>query len=209
MSPTRKIVVGVSGASGAPYAQRLLDFLAGPGRDQGIETHLVFTKFGRLCWQDEVGTDPSAYGFPVYNPGDMTAPFASGSARFDSLVVIPASAGQLARIAHGVSADLIGRCADVQLKEGRRVLLVLRESPYSLVHIRNMKLCAEAGVRIMPASPSFYSGPTDIPSLLDTVVARVLDQLDIDNSLMKRWAGRLPPEERFSQVAPPATEEPA
>ena len=124
-----KLVVGVSGASGAPYARRLLDFLAGPGRELGVETHVVFTKFGRLCWADEVGTDPAAYGFPVYNPGDMTAPFASGSARFDALVVVPASAGQLGRIAHGISADLVGRCADVMLKEGRTVLLVLRESP--------------------------------------------------------------------------------
>jgi 4-hydroxy-3-polyprenylbenzoate decarboxylase len=207
VSRPRKIVVGVSGASGAPYAQRLLDFMAGPGREAGIETHVVFTKFGRLNWQDEVGTDPADYGFPVYNPGDMTAPFASGSARFDSLVVIPASAGQLGRIAHGVSADLVGRCADVMLKERRRVLLVLRESPYSLVHVRNMQACIEAGVSVMPASPSFYSGPRSITDLLDTVVARVLDQLDIDNALMKRWAGRLPPEERFSRVAPTASEE--
>lgn len=194
-----KLVVGISGASGAPYAKRLLDFLAGPGRDAGIETHVIFTKFGKLNWTDEVGTDPAAYGFPIHNPGDMAAPMASGSARFDALVVIPASAGQLSRICHGVSADLVGRTADVLLKEGRTVLLVLRESPYSLVHVRNMKLFLEAGGRLMPASPSFYSGPDSIEALLDTVVARVLDQLGIDNALMKRWAGRLPPDERFAQ----------
>lgn len=195
-----KLVVGVSGASGAPYARRMLDFLAGPGAAAGIETHLVFTRFGRVCWQDEVGTDPASYGFPIYGTGDMTAPIASGSARFDAMVVIPASAGQLARIAHGISTDLVGRCADVMLKERRTVLLVLRESPYSLVHVRNMQLAIEAGVAIMPASPSFYSGPTSIDGLLDTVVARALDQLGIDNDLMKRWAGRPPPDERFANL---------
>jgi 4-hydroxy-3-polyprenylbenzoate decarboxylase len=183
-----RLVVGVSGASGAPYAARLLDFLAGPGRAAGIETHVVFTKFGRLCWQDEVGTDPAAYGFPLHLPGDMTAPFAS--ARFDAMVIVPCSAGQLGRIAAGVSADLVGRAADVMLKERRRLVLVLRESPYSLIHVRNMATVIEAGAVVMPASPSFYSRPEGINALLDTVVARALDQLGVDNALMRRWAGR-------------------
>ncbi len=185
-----KLVVGVSGASGAPYAARLLDFLAGPGREAGIETHVVFTRFGRLCWQDEVGTDPRAYPFPVYAPGDMTAPIASGSARFDAMVVVPCSAGQLSRIASGASADLVGRAADVMLKERRRLVLVLRESPYSLIHLRNMVAVTEAGAIVMPASPSFYSQPKSREELLDTVVARTLDLVGIDNALMRRWAGR-------------------
>jgi 4-hydroxy-3-polyprenylbenzoate decarboxylase len=185
-----KLVVGVSGASGAPYAARLLDFLAGPGREAGIEAHVVFTRFGRLCWQDEVGTDPRSYPFPVYAPGDMTAPVASGSARFDAMVVVPCSAGQLSRIASGASADLVGRAADVMLKERKRLVLVLRESPYSLVHLRNMVAVTEAGAVVMPASPSFYSQPKTREELLDTVVARTLDLLGIDNALMRRWAGR-------------------
>ena len=185
-----KLVVGVSGASGAPYAARLLDFLAGPGREAGIETHVVFTRFGRLCWQDEVGTDPRGYPFPVHAPGDMTAPIASGSARFDAMVVVPCSAGQLSRIASGASADLVGRAADVMLKERKRLVLVLRESPYSLIHLRNMVAVTEAGAIVMPASPSFYSQPKSREELLDTVVARTLDLLGIDNALMRRWAGR-------------------
>ena len=187
-----RLVVGVSGASGAPYAARLLDFLAGPGRAAGIETHVVFTKFGRLCWQDEVGTDPAAYGFPLHLPGDMTAPFASGSARFDAMVIVPCSAGQLGRIAAGVSADLVGRAADVMLKEKRPLVLVLRESPYNLILMRNMVAVAEAGATVIPASPSFYSRPRDLDALIDTVVCRVLDQVGIDNELMRRWSGRLP-----------------
>ncbi len=185
----KRVVVAVSGASGAPYAARLLQFCAGAGRDR-IEPHLVFTRVGRMCWADEVGTDPASTGFPVYGNQDLAAAFASGSARFDGMVVIPCSAGQLGRIAHGISADLVGRAADVMLKERRPLVLVLRESPYSLVHVRNMAAVIEAGAVVMPASPSFYSRPDGVDALLDTVVARVLDQLGVDNDLMERWAGR-------------------
>jgi 4-hydroxy-3-polyprenylbenzoate decarboxylase len=192
MTTPRKIVVGVTGASGAPYARRLLDFLRDNAGQHGLEPHVVFTKFGRLVWSDEVGTDPrEAYDFPLYNPGDMTAPFASGSAGFDAMVVVPCSAGSLARIAHGVSADLVGRAADVMLKEQRKLVLVLRESPYSLVQLRNMVAVAEAGALVMPASPSFYSAPQSIDALLDTVTARILDQLGVPNDLMRRWTGEL------------------
>jgi len=189
----RRVVVAVSGASGSRYAQRLLDFCAGDGRGR-IEPHLVFTRIGRMCWADEVGSDPLAYGFPIYQNQDLGAIFSSGSARFDGMVVLPCSAGQLARIAHGVSTDLVNRAADVMLKERRRLVLVLRESPYSLIHVRNMAACIEAGAVVMPASPSFYSRPKGIDQLLDTVVARVLDQLGIDNDLVPRWTGRTSPD---------------
>lgn len=189
----RRVVIGISGASGAPYAARLLGFLAAEGRAAGVEAHLVFTKMGRLVWEDEVGVDPATYGFPTYNPGDMTAPFASGSARFDAMAVVPCSAGQVARIAHGTSTDLVGRAADVMLKERRPLVLVVRESPYNLVHLRNMVAVTEAGALVMPASPSFYSRPQGLDELLDTVTARILDQLGIDNALMRRWAGRIRP----------------
>lgn len=184
-----KLVLAVSGASGAPYAQRMLDFLAGPGRERGIETHLVFSKTGRLVWQHEVGTDPRDYDLPVWGALDMTAPFASGSSRFDGMAVVPCSAGSLSRIAHGASMDLVGRAADVMLKERRRLVLCLREAPYSLVHLRNMQLVTEAGALVMPASPNFYSGPESVSDLLDTVVGRVLDQLGVDNDLVQRWKG--------------------
>jgi 4-hydroxy-3-polyprenylbenzoate decarboxylase len=191
-----KLVVGVSGASGAPYAWRMLSFLSGPGREAGIETHVVFSKFGRLCWDDEVGVDPASFDLPIHNPGDMTAPFASGSARFDAMVVVPCSVGQVGRIAHGVSADLIGRGADVMLKERKPLVLVVRETPFSLIALRNMATLVEAGAVVMPAAPSFYSQPDSVEALLDTVVARALDRLGVDNDLMRRWAGRPPARER-------------
>jgi 4-hydroxy-3-polyprenylbenzoate decarboxylase len=121
----------------------------------------------------------------------MTAPFASGSSRFDAMVVIPCSAAGMARIAHGVSQNLVGRAADVMLKERRPLLLVVRESPYSLVHLRNMVTVTEAGAMILPASPSFYSAPKGVGELLDTVTSRVLDHLGVDHELMRRWTGEL------------------
>ena len=187
----RRVVVGVGGASGAPYALRILEFFKEYGEEVGIEPHVVFTKTGRLVWNDEVGVDPASFGFPVYRPQDMTAPFASGSSRFDAMVVIPCSAAGMARIAHGVSHDLVGRAADVMLKERRPLVLVVRESPYSLIHLRNMVAVTEAGAMVIPASPSFYSAPAGVTELLDTVTARVLDQLGVDNKLMRRWTGRL------------------
>ena len=186
---TRKIVLGVTGASGAPYARQALQFLAGPGRDVGIETSVVFTKTARLVWSQEIGSDPAEFGLPLYNPSDMTAPFASGSARFDGMLILPASAGTLGRIATGVSTDLVSRAADVMLKERKKLVIVLRETPFSLIHVRNMETLLLAGATIMPASPSFYSRPDSVEALLNTVVARALDRLDIDNNLMKRWEG--------------------
>lgn len=198
-----KLVVAVGGASGAPYAYRLLQFLQAQGAAAGVETHLVFSRTGRLVWKDEVGIDPADFGFPTYGPSELTAPFASGSSRFDAMVVVPCSAGNLARVAHGVSTDLLSRAADVMLKERRRLVLVVRESPYNLIHLRNMAAVVEAGAVVMPASPSFYSGASDLWTLVDTVVARLLDQVGIDNALMKRWTGEL----QASRLgAPPATE---
>jgi len=119
----------------------------------------------------------------------MTAPFASGSAHFDGMAVVPCSAGCMARIAQGISTDLVGRAADVMLKERRPLVICLREAPYSLVHVRNMEQLLLAGARVLPASPSFYAQPASTQDLLDTVVGRVLDQLGIANDLLKRWEG--------------------
>jgi 4-hydroxy-3-polyprenylbenzoate decarboxylase len=184
-----KLVLGISGASGAPYAKRALDFLAGPGREAGIETDVVFTKTGRLVWQHEIGSAPNDLGFRTWNPNDMTAPFASGSAKYDAMLVIPCSAGCMARIAHGVSADLVGRAADVMLKERKPLVLVLRETPFSLIHLRNMEQITLAGGMVMPAAPSFYSRPKTMDALLDTVVARAFDRVGIANELVRRWSG--------------------
>jgi 4-hydroxy-3-polyprenylbenzoate decarboxylase len=186
-----KLVVGISGATGAPYARRLLDFLAQHAEAHGVSVDLVFTTTGKQVWKQEVGAEPR-YPWPVWKPHDFTAPFASGSALYDAMVVVPCSAGALSRIAYGMSVDLVGRAADVMLKEGRRLVLVLRETPISLVHARAITQVIEAGAVVLPASPSFYSGPKDIDALVDTVVARVLDKLALPNALMKRWTGLSP-----------------
>ncbi|HUK67107.1 MAG TPA: UbiX family flavin prenyltransferase [Anaeromyxobacteraceae bacterium] len=186
-----KLVVAVSGASGAPYARRLLDFFASEGPHHAVSVDLVFTETGKQVWMQEVGEAPS-YPFQTWKNRDFTAPFASGSARYDGMVVVPCSAGCLARIAYGVSLDLVGRAADVMLKERRRLILCLRESPLSLVHARALTQVIEAGALVVPASPSFYSRPKDLGELVDTVVARLLDRLDIPNELMRRWEGLSP-----------------
>jgi flavin prenyltransferase len=195
-----KLVVAVSGASGAPYARRLLDFLAEHGPAHGVSVDVVFTTTGKQVWAQEIGVAPR-HPFPAWNNHDFTAPFASGSAQYDAMVVIPCSSGQLARIAYGLSVDLVGRAADVMLKEKRRLVLVLRETPISLVHARAITQVVEAGAVVMPASPSFYSGPKTIDALVDTVVARVLDRLGLPNDLMTRWTG-------LSPRAPEPVEEP-
>jgi flavin prenyltransferase len=186
-----KLVVAISGASGAPYAKRLLDFLAAEGKAFGIGVDLVFTETGKQVWKQEIGAEP-VYPFTTWKNRDFTAPFASGSAPYDGMVVVPCSAGAMARIAYGVSLDLVGRAADVMLKEKRRLVLCLRETPISLVHARAMAQVIEAGAFVMPASPSFYSNPKDIGELVDTVVARILDRLGIPNELMRRWEGLAP-----------------
>jgi flavin prenyltransferase len=186
-----KLVVGISGASGAPYAKRLLDFLAEHGEAHGVSADVVFTTTGKQVWAQEIGAPPR-HPFPTWSNQDFTAPFASGSSQYDAMVVIPCSSGQLARIAYGLSVDLVGRAADVMLKEKRRLVLVLRETPISLVHARAITQVVEAGALVMPASPSFYSGPRTIEALVDTVVARVLDRLGLPNDLMTRWTGLSP-----------------
>jgi len=186
-----KLVVGISGASGAPYARRLLDFLASHAGSHGVEVDVVFSSTGRQVWKQEIGSEPR-YPFRIWKNQDFTAPFASGSALYDGMVVIPCSSGVLSRIATGISVDLISRAGDVMLKERRKLLLVLRETPVSLVHARAMTQVIEAGALVMPASPSFYSGPASIDALVDTVVARVLDRLGLPNDLMKRWDGISP-----------------
>ena len=183
-----KLVVAVSGASGAPYAKRLLDFLAEKGPHHGVSADLVFTQTGKQVWKQEIGAEPR-YPFKTWKNQDFTAPFASGSSLYDGMVIVPCSAGALARVAYGISVDLVGRAADVMLKERRKLVLVVRETPISLVHARAMTQVIEAGAFVMPASPSFYSGAKTLAELVDTVVARILDCLGLPNDLMKRWAG--------------------
>jgi flavin prenyltransferase len=179
-----KLVVAVGGASGSVYAKRLLDALVPLAST--VEIGLVFTRSGEEVWKHEIGDIP-AYPFKRYGLRDFRAPFASGSAGWDAMVVIPCSTGGLARIAHGISDDLVGRAADVMLKERRRLVLVVRETPLSTIHLENMLAVTRAGAVVLPAAPSFYSKPASIEAVLDTVVGRVLDQLGLPNRLMPRW----------------------
>ncbi|MCM2333550.1 MAG: UbiX family flavin prenyltransferase [Anaeromyxobacteraceae bacterium] len=186
-----KLVVAVSGATGAPYARKLLDFLAAHGAAHGVTADVVFTTTGKQVWAQEIGGAPR-HPFRTWSNMDFTAPFASGSSQYDAMVVIPCSAGALARIAYGLSVDLVGRAADVMLKERKRLVLVLRETPLSLVHARAITQVLEAGAVVLPASPSFYSGARTVDDLVGTVVARVLDRLGLPNDLMQRWTGLTP-----------------
>jgi len=178
-----KLVVAATGASGALYTQRLLDNLS------GHEVHFISTHHAKEVQTLELpGGLKIPAGVTVYEEhGSMFVPFVSGSAKFDAMVVIPASMGTIGRIANGTSDTTIARAADVFLKERRKLILVPRESPYSLIHLRNMIAITEAGATIIPASPSFYGGAATITDLLDTIVARILDHLGIAHKLAKRW----------------------
>lgn len=171
----RKIAVAISGSSGAIYAKLLLDKLAAL-REQWAAVGVVLSDNARINWELEVGPpDFSVYPFDFYEKNNFYAPFASGSARYDTLIVCPCSMGMLARIATGISNDLVTRAADVMLKERRRLILVTRETPLNLIHLNNMKTVTEAGGIICPATPSFYSNPKTVEEVAATVVDRVLD----------------------------------
>ena len=171
----RKIAVAITGASGSIYAKVLFDKLT-ILKDQIADLGIVMSDNAKDVWAHELGNNAySAYGYRFFDKRDFTAPFASGSAGFDTLIVCPCSMGTLGRIAGGISDDLISRAADVVLKERRKLILVVRESPYNLIHINNMKTVTEAGGIICPATPSFYSLPQSIEEVAETVVNRVLD----------------------------------
>lgn len=179
-----RIVVAITGATGILYTQRLLDNLDA-GRH---EIHLVLSRYAHQVIAEELpGGLRVAEGAVTHNLKSMNAPFASGSNPFDAMVVIPCTMGTLGRIAHGLSDDLLLRAADVMLKERRKLILVPRETPLNLVQIRNMELLLLAGATILPANPSFYGNPRTVTEVVDTVVARVLDHLGVENRLAARW----------------------
>ncbi|HWD92278.1 MAG TPA: UbiX family flavin prenyltransferase, partial [Verrucomicrobiae bacterium] len=180
-----KILVAITGASGALYAQRLLDNLD----PHDHEIHVVTSNYAQQVISEEL---PDGLRLPAgtktHNIKSMNAPFASGSNPPDAMVIIPCTMGTLGRIAHGYSEDVLLRAADVVLKEKKKLILVPRETPLSLVHVKNFELLLLAGATILPANPSFYAGPKSIADVVDTVVARVLDHLGVDNKLAPRWA---------------------
>lgn len=182
----KKIVVAVGGASGSIYAKVLMDRLV-LLKDQWEKVGVVMSKNAKFNWTYELGNkDYEKYPFDFYESNDFMAPFASGSAKYNSMIVCPCSMGLMGRIAAGISDSLATRAADVILKERRKLILVLRDTPFSLIHIRNMQALTEAGAIIAPAVPSFYSKPSTFEELAATVVDRTLDLagLELDSY---RW----------------------
>ena len=229
-----KLVLAITGASGAPYAVRLLEVLLNAGRD----VHLCISPSGKVVLEQELGlmidldrfrvesllSDAqqmaedstlrmlrsvsgvstgmsSVLSFVAKEPGkvryhhyqDFMAPIASGSFLTEGMVVCPCSGSTVSAIAHGASQNLIHRAADVHLKERRKLILVPRETPLSLIHLDNMRKCTEAGAIVLPAMPGFYNEPKSIQDLVDFVVARICDQLQIENNLTERWGDQKKP----------------
>jgi len=181
-----KIVVAVTGASGSIYARLVLDKLV-KITDQWQELSVIMTENAREVWRTELGNESyKEYNLPFFSQQDFSAPFASGSGKYNTMIIIPCSMGTLGRIATGISSDLITRAADVILKERRKLICVVRDTPYNLVHIRNMETLTLAGGIICPATPSFYSRPRTIEEVAATVVDRALDLAGLDISTF-RW----------------------
>lgn len=198
MSATNRVVLAITGASGIQYAQRLLQTLI----QSKVETHVVFSDAALEVWRAELdvplkgdrpdlaafaGVDPA--GVALYRNSQVGASIASGSFRHRGMVVCPCSMSTLGAIATGSGDKLIGRAAEVTLKERRKLILVPRETPYSLIALRNMVTLTEAGAVILDANPGFYSKPTTVQEMVDFVVARVLDHLEFEHGLGKRWGG--------------------
>ncbi|MDR3227328.1 MAG: UbiX family flavin prenyltransferase [Prevotellaceae bacterium] len=184
----RKIVIGITGASGHIYAKHLLDTLA-IHSNEFDEIAVIFTETGKKVFDYETGENiiEKYTHLTIYDNNNFFVSFASGSSDFDTLIVIPCSMGTLARIANGYANDLISRTADVMLKERRKLIVVTRETPLNLIHIQNMEKITLAGAIVCPASPSFYSKPQTITDIVKTVTERVLQlaQIDDENS---RWS---------------------
>lgn len=185
-----KIVVAITGASGSIYARLLLDKLTAL-RAQWDSLAVVMTANACEVWKTELGDESyKDYSFPFYNQQDFSAPFASGSGKYDTMIILPCSMGTLGRIAGGISSDLITRAADVILKERRKLICVIRDTPYNLIHIRNMETVTLAGGVICPATPSFYSRPASIEAVAETVVDRVLDLAGLTISTYRWGSGQ-------------------
>ena len=191
-SATQRMVVGISGASGAVYGVRLLQELK---KIDGVETHLVVSDAGWRNVEEEQGLDRAsieALANHVHDVRNVGAAIASGSFRCNGMVIAPCSMRTLAAVAQGHSDNLLTRAADVMLKERRRLVLMVRESPLHLVHLRNMVVVTEMGGLVCPPMPAFYLRPQSVADIVDQGVARVLDLLDLPHTLAQRWTGELP-----------------
>lgn len=183
-----RVAVGVSGASGSIFAISLLKAL----KELGVETHLVVSTMGAEVAQHECGLgleDLKSLASYSYDNKDLGAKIASGSFKMDKMIVIPCSMKTLSSVAHGFSDSLLARACDVTIKEGRKLILVTRESPFSSIHLENMLKLSNMGVTIFPLSPGYYNHPKTIEDIILNVTGRLLDLLDIDNNLVERWEG--------------------
>ena len=188
MSAQRRVVVGITGATGAVYAVRLLRRL----REAGRETHLIASAAGVLSVHHELGLDRRALeqlADVAYAPGDVGAAIASGSFAIEAMVVAPCSMKSLAAIAHGMADNLLTRAADVTLKERRRLVLMVRETPFNLAHLRNMTAATEMGAVIFPPLPAFYHRPATLDEIIDDTVERMLALLGVGEAAPKAWGG--------------------
>ena len=182
----KRVAIAITGASGSIYAEGLLDKLV-TLQEQWDEVSVVMSTNAKEVWKTELGNETwDKYLVRYFTSTDFSAPFASGSGRYDTMIIIPCSMGTLGRIASGVSNDLVTRAADVILKERRKLICVVRETPYNLIHIRNMETITLAGGIICPATPSFYSQPKTIQEVANTVIDRVLDLAGFDIKAF-RW----------------------
>jgi 4-hydroxy-3-polyprenylbenzoate decarboxylase len=181
----KRIVVGITGASGAPYARRLLQLL---GRRDDVQLGICASQTAPEVWSLECGGNlREEVTQPIWGVRDYKAPFASGSAGWHAMAIVPCSMGTAGRIAHGISDTLLTRAADVMLKERRTLVVVPRETPLGIVHLENLLQLARLGAVVLPAMPSFYGKPASLDDAIDTVVARVLDHLGLDHELLRRW----------------------
>ena len=178
-----KLVLAATGASGSIYLQRLLDQIDPAAH----EVHLVMSGFAKQVTKQEIGAFKIPKRIAQHGENDMNVPYVSGSAKFDAMVIAPCSMATIGRIASGTSDTALLRAADVFLKERRKLIVVPRETPWSLIHARNIATLLEAGAIVLPAIPSFYSRPASVVEVVDTVVWRILDQLGLPNPRAYRW----------------------
>jgi 4-hydroxy-3-polyprenylbenzoate decarboxylase len=181
-----RLIVGISGSSGAIYGVRLLEVL----KEMGVETHLIITYWGEEMILHEIGLsnkDVKKLCHHVYNDNDLSAPISSGSFLVDGMVIIPCSMKTIAAIASGYTSTLLIRAADVAIKESRKLVVVPRETPLNSIHLSNMLELAQLGVTVLPAMPGFYHKPKSISEMIDHIVGKVLDQFHIEHHLYRRW----------------------
>jgi len=184
----KRLIVGITGATGSIFGVRLLDAL----KAAGVETHLVLSRWGQRTVEHETGltfADLESRASVVHGSGNMAATISSGSFRTDGMIIAPCTMRTVAAIAHGNGENLVHRAADVVLKERRRLVIVPRETPLSEIHLENLLKLARMGVAIVPPMPAFYNKPATLEDMVDHIVARVLDQFDIDAAFARRWDG--------------------